>query len=720
MNDDEMMEDSEVVSIVMQELSQGIGGIGNEQTTKINEALDYYLARRPIENSRKRKDKNASRYVSTDVMDAVEATAAEIMPMFADEKLVLFNPTEEGDVEQAELESNMLNYLFINEYNGYMTLQSLVKDALLNRNCAVKVVWDERAEVHYESYDSLNEMAVNMVMQPTEAQQQVDIIHEEVDGEREIAPASAEQAALMQLGELPMVEQTYSIKIRRTTLKSAPDMTSIAPEELVIAADLRSPMTHDARFVAHKMMDNVSSLIAQGFDPDIVRQLPGYVDTISSDSRVIGHSNNHQSASDTTRLVQIYDCYMNLDVDGDGIAELRHIILGGTDTLLLNEPIHSNPIIGGCATMIPHAYQGVSLHDRLKNVQDAKTPMIRSVIDGTLLATNPRIGIVTGQVNIDDVLSSVTGGVVRAENANAVFPIPNPEVPLSSYQMLSFMDDQRSEKGGGAITTANAAQAISGDSAHAVERTMSAMELSNALIGKTIAETVVRGLFIQLHRVIKRNSTGMINAKIGGKWVQSDPSSWRDRTNITIQVGASQGERRRRSAVMSKIGAVQAQLAEKGSTLFSEEKLFNVLSDGAKLDGVSNPERYYVDITSPEGEQHKQQKEQQQKEQQQKDEALQAEMMKAQQQIAQAELMKGQAALQSQQAKLQIETNKQDSSNIIAALNLELDKTKQDLEIAKATAELEFKYHELETDTAVEFAKIEATLSKGDGVDSLS
>lgn len=719
------MEESEIVSVVMQELSQGVGGIGNEQATEVSRALDYYLARLPAPNTRKRKDNNASNYVSTDVMDAIEATTAEIMPMFADEQLALFNPSQESDVDQAELESNMLNYLFINEYDGYMVLQSLVKDALLNRNCAIKVAWDERAVVAYENYDHLTTMGVNIVMQPNEPDEQVDVIEQGVDGEEPIQPVSTEQAILMELGEVPSFEETYMLKIRRTRLVGSPDITSIAPEELIVASDLKSPLIHDARFVAHAMMDDTSSLIAQGFDPEIVKQLPAYSDSINSDSRDINYTNDNQSASDTTRLIQIYDCYIKLDVDGDGIAELRHIILGGMNTLLLNEPVDSMPIIGGCATMIPHAYQGVSLFDRLKSIQDAKTPLVRSIIDGTLLATNPRLGVVNGQANIDDILTSVTGGLVRAENANAVFAIPNPEVPQSSYQMLGFMDAQRSEKGGSAITTATAAQSISGDSAHAVERTMSAMELSNALVGKTIAETVVRGLFLQLHRIVKRNYKGAISAKIGGQWVQSDPSSWRDRANVTIQVGSSQGERRRRSGVMTKIGTVQAQLAAEGSVLFSEEKLYDTLADGARLDGVSNPERYYVDPGSREGQQAKQSQEKQSQEDKAKQDEMQTQMIEAQQQLAQAELMKGQAVLQSQQAKLMVEQakieitqQKLDSANVIAVLNIELDQAKQDLDTAKATGELEFRYHELETKAGLELTKMEVRANEN--VDSMS
>jgi len=714
------MEESEIVSVVVEELARGIGGTVNAQDTEVTIALDYYHGRLPGLSKRIARDPNASRYVSTDVMDVIEATLSEIMPMFADEQLALFNPSDQADVGQAELESSLINYMFINEYDGYVVMQSIIKDALLNRNCTVKASWDERASVSYETYDSLPIMAVQQVMQPQMEGQKVDVIEQYVDADDSpIQPQTPEHMAMMQLGEMPFVEETYSIKIRRTTLKSRPLIESIAPEDVIVSTDLRTPLTQDARFIAHELVENVSSLIAQGFDPEIVAKIPNYIESYSTTSRSTEYTGDYGSASDTTRLVRVYDCYIQLDADGDGIAELRHVIIGGQNTMLLNEPVDNIPLIGGCCIMVPHAYQGVSLADRVSQVQDAKTHMIRSIIDGTKLAANQRVGVVTGQVNLDDLLTSITGGIVRVETPNSLFPLPSPDIPNSSYQLVSLLDNQRSEGGGGAVTTANMAQGISGSSAHAVERTMSAMELSNTMLAKTIAETIIRGMFLQLHHVIRKNYKGAINAKIGGKWVSSEPSSWRDRTNVTIQVGSSQGERQRRSAVMTKIGTVQAQLAEKGSILFSEEKLFDALSDGARLDGIHNPERYYVDVTSKEGQQLKQQKEQQSQKTQNEQKQLQQQMAKAQQDLSRAELMKGQAALQSQEAKIMVERAKADSAqqkldsdNVIASLEIEIEQTKQRIEAIKSSSELQFKYDELEQKTMLKLTELEIKIDE--------
>ena len=712
------MSDSEIVAVLNEELSRGVNGIANEQSTEISQALDYYFARLPGISARKAKDPNASRYVSTDVMDAIEATMAEIMPMFADEQLALFNPSGQQDVEQAELESSLVNYLFINEYNGYIVLQEIIKDALLNRNCTVKVQWDERVNVEYEEYQNVPAMGLQQILQPRQPQQTVEVVEQYVDGQQQVQPQNEQQAFIQQMGGAPQQEETFSIKVKRSTIIGKPELTSVAPEGCIVSRDLRTPITCDARFIAHDMVQPVSSLISQGFDAEIVKQLPSYSDALENYSRNITYNNDFESADESTRPIQVYDCYINLDVDRDGIAERRHIIIAGNQ-VLLNDESNDQPMIGGCATMVPHTYQGVSLFDRLKSIQDAKTPLARSIIDGTLLASNPRIGVVTGQVNMDDIITSVTGGIVRAESIGSVFELPNPQVPQSSYQMLDFMDNQRREKGGSAITTANMAQSIAGDSAHAVERTMSAMELSNALIAKTIAETIVRGLFIQLHKIIRENHQTEVTAKIGGKWVSSYPQQWQTRANVTIQVGSSQGERRRKSAVMDKIVMAQAQLAQTGSVLFSEDKLFDAISDGAKLDGIPNPERYFVDVTSPEGQQIKQEKDQRDAEEKNKADMMQAKLIEAQQMLGQAEMIKSQADVQANQVKVQNEQLKAEIQGLKELANasqknaeLEYNYATQAINAAKSNADLKFKYDQMEADNAIKLTELELTAAK--------
>jgi len=649
------MSDSELVGYCMEEVANAAGGgldSGNE--AEVSLPLDYYLGRRPGITKRAAKDPNSSRFVSMDMMDVVEATVSEIMPSFTTDEIAVYPPSGEGDEDQAALETTLVNYLFYEEYDGWILLQELTKDALINRNCAAKVFWDERAVVDYEEWKDMPAMGLHQALQPTEEEQQVEVLEQQVTGEQAAQPQSQQEMMLVQSGMMEQPrEELFTVKVKRTTIKGKPKIESVAPEEIIVGGDHNSPYLYDSRFCGHEMITTVSSLIEQGYDPDIVENLPEYNANIESLSRSRGSEEfDYSSSHKSTKLVRIWELYPLIDFDGDGIAERRLVVIAEGNELLKNEPLTNPLIVGGVAMLMPHKYKGISMFDRVKQIQDAKTPMFRSIIDGTQLAANPRIGVVNGRANIDDVMRSRTGGIVRLKDANALVNVPNPEVPASAFTLIEMLNGQRSEAGGGAVSRTNDVQKSVGQGGdHSMERIMSSMELSNAVIARSLGETVIRGIFIQLHDIIRTQEKGEIAARIGGKWVKSMPSSWKPRTNVSVQIGSSNAERARRAGAMKEVIAAQAQLAAAGSVMYSEEKAYKAITDSIKLSGIKSPELYIVDPTSDEGKAAGQQKQQQDQEKKQQDLQMQIKMAEAQMTLAKAEQMKGQAALQSQQVK---------------------------------------------------------------------
>jgi len=454
------------------------------------------------------------------------------------------------------------------------------------------------------------------------------------------------------------------------------------------------------------MIETESSLIEQGFDPDVVKGLPSYSGNVEALSRTReADAQDYDSAHHSTRMISVQECYILIDYDGDGIAERRKVVISGGD-LLANDEWSGVSMVGGVGIIVPHKYKGVSLFDRLKDIQDAKTPVARAIIDGTQLSSNPRIGAVKGEVNLDDLLTSRTGGVVRLESANSVVALPNPEVPSSSYTFLQMMDNVRAERGGSAIGTSSEAQKIMGDTAHGIERVMSAMELNNATIARSLGETLVRGIFIELHNIIRENFAGEMSAKVGGKWIKTVPSEWKKRTKVTVQVGSSQAERARQSMVMDKVVMVLEKLASTGSVMFNESKLYTAITDAISLGGVKNPERYLDDPDSDEGKAKKDGMDKQKQEMKQKEDMMNQAMVKAQTDIANAELMTGRANLIAQNVKLQQSNMKMKFDGIIGGLKLQLEEAKQESADYKDGANLAFDYDKLNADVMLKLLEL--------------
>ena len=86
-----------------------------------------------------------SKIVMTDIRDTLESIKPELMDIFygADD-VVEFSPRGAEDVDGAKQETDVCNYVFNQQNNGFMVLYSWFTDALLLKNGYVKRYWDVR------------------------------------------------------------------------------------------------------------------------------------------------------------------------------------------------------------------------------------------------------------------------------------------------------------------------------------------------------------------------------------------------------------------------------------------------------------------------------------------------------------------------------------------------------------------------------------------------
>ena len=160
-----------------------------------------------------------------------------------------------------------------------------------------------------------------------------------------------------------------------------------------------------------------------GFSKKIIEDLPVYNDLEYTTERVALFSNVEQpddpSLDPSMREIEVYEAYMKVDYDGDGIAELRRIVYAGHE-ILENEETDYVPFCSLCPIPMPHKFYGHSLADRTTDLQLIKTTITRQILDNLYLSNNARMMVVDGQANLDDLLTVTPGGVVRVKNPAAV------------------------------------------------------------------------------------------------------------------------------------------------------------------------------------------------------------------------------------------------------------------------------------------------------------
>ncbi|RLC97145.1 MAG: hypothetical protein DRI46_13245, partial [Chloroflexi bacterium] len=372
----ETISDDELVQICMDEASNALHGESDES---ISLPLDYYYGRKPL--LKHCKDPSASTLVSMDVHDAIESTVAEVMPAFGGGHIADFEAETEEDEEQAKVESDVCNYLLMEKYNGLEVLTTGLKDCLLHRNGYAKVYWDRKYVVTFDSYQQVPQEQIQQIMQPRSEGEEVEIAsHEEVAPPEEVQAQHEQMMA--QAGEQgqepPQMPGFFDITLKRTIVKSQPVIESTPPEESLVDETLQCVDLTRARFTCHRNIVSKSELIAHGYDRALVENLSEYSGaSISNYSR---HRNDYNGFSphDSTKNVEVYECYVRVDRDGDGIAELRRVVISNNQ-LLDDVEWDETDMIAGATCIMPHQHQGVSMYDMQKDIQDAKTDLLRSV-----------------------------------------------------------------------------------------------------------------------------------------------------------------------------------------------------------------------------------------------------------------------------------------------------------------------------------------------------
>ena len=250
---------------------------------------------------------------------------------------------------------------------------------------------------------------------------------------------------------------------------------------------------------------------------------------------------------------------------------------------------------------------------------------------------NRRLVVVDGLVNMDDAVNSRPGGIVRAERVDSVQPIPVDDIGPSSQGLLNYMDKVRSERGGASLDLQAAELQIAGETAHGVERQFTARELLAQLMTRTIGETLLREMFLGIHRTLRRFFPEAIEIEVGGDFVSVQPSGWPPRARVKVIAGLSAGERQQKRQALEGILTQQKELMGQGMSgiLVDLTTFHDTLIDWGAAAGIQNPARYWIDPRSQRSLQAQQAAQQQAQQQAQQEQQIQALLFKTQRDIEQ-------------------------------------------------------------------------------------
>jgi len=536
-------------AILENEIEDAIGYLETETTDERQQALEYYL-REPYGNEVEGK----SQIVTGEVAEVVDGALPQLMRLFASgDNVVSFEPVNDGDQPFAKQATEYVNWVFNKDNDGFLVMHNWFKDALLQKVGIVKAYWEDKIDVKKESYKNLTDDELMIIMQDPEVEvveQETTIIQEAVFDEMtgmEVSPAIV----------------SHNVKLKKTTNNGKVVVENVPPEEFLISKRARS--IADSPFTAHRKMMTRSELVAMGYDEELIESLPTGDALEFSPERIARYTRGEQptdmdSNDESMQLVEVFECYLKVDMDNDDIAEYRRVVYAGHEILEEHECDY-NPFHSLCPIPIPHKFYGQSLADRAMDLQLIKSTVVRQMLDNLYLTNNYRVGAVEGQVNLDDLLTSTAGGVVRLKNPAALVPMTVQSSAGQSFPMLEYLDAIQAKRTG----VSDSQQGLDPNLLQNVTATaVSAMSAASTgkleLIARIFAETGVTSLFRGiLHLLCKYQDKARV-VRINGEFIPFDPREWKTNYNVNINVGLGTGQRQEQLATMQMILAKQEEI----------------------------------------------------------------------------------------------------------------------------------------------------------------
>ena len=583
---------SKLLALISQEISSSLGFYDSDLSTQRKDALKYYLGE-PLGN----EEEGRSSVVSQDILEVVESMLPSLMRMFTQsDKMVNFEPQEAEDVPYAEQITDYCNFIFNRDNNGFEILHSMFKTALLQKNGFCKIYWKTSKEQKKESYKHLDEVQYQALL---------------IDDEIEITDVKEleEEDGLF-----------YDVELRRTKEYGRCQIDPVPPEEILVSP--RAKNLKDCNFIAHRVTKTVSELIDMGFNKKDVESLPSGEDDVFNTEAVVRRSYDDpsmdldlSSIDPSQRVVQITECYMKVDMDGDGIGELRKIIVGGSGynnyLILENEVINKMPFAMCVAIPMPFRFFGLSMYDLLADVQMMSTTIMRNTLDNMYFQNNARTIVVDGQANLDDLLTSRAGGIVRVKSPNAVTPLQTPNFLNDGLAMLQKIDQLKEKRSG----VPNQLMGLNPDTINkshtTAESTRSMMQTSTQrieLIARSFADGV-KDIFENVLAVICEYQDQERIVKLRGEFIPMNPRQWTSHYDCITQVGLGTGNQDQRLGVLQQVLNVQEKMISQGGMgMVTPQTIYNTIEAYLQNSGYKDATQFFNDPSQQPPPQPKEQK----------------------------------------------------------------------------------------------------------------
>ena len=364
-----------------------------------------------------------SDFVSYDFWSLVQWAIPNVMnSFFGDDEAVVIVGRNEEDVQRAEVLKSLIDFQVMTQNKGFLVLWDWFNDAFEYNLGAVKVWWEREEEWGEEQFEYAD--MTRLAMLQADQWCQIDEVSEpDMFGACQVS---------YRIGRLK-VNKPIIEPVRVTDLRWSPEAKNL----------------DDANFVAHKQNVTADHLRRQAkagiydaaaVEKAVANEGNGSVIYSSFETELNDELDQRPNDEDGARsLYELYECYVKLDINNDGLLEDALISVVGDEILRVSEnPYGRTPIF--TLSPIRDAFKvlaNLSLTEIVGEVQSIKTALMRQLLINTVNVNNLRWFVNPAGVNLKDLQNNEQ--YIKTQSLNPSDTVmPFPQQNLAPWTMPLF------------------------------------------------------------------------------------------------------------------------------------------------------------------------------------------------------------------------------------------------------------------------------------------
>ena len=533
-----------------------------------------------------------SSIVDTSTTEVIEAYTSVLSDLFlSNGRLARFTPMDDlpGSYKASREASMITNYAIFKQNKGWEEMQTWFKAGLLWKNGIIRWDWIDDWDYKIEEYERIDQDKLDELLSDDNVEIVGDLQFEnEQAGVDPLDPGSGEASLVF-----------VDVRIRRKKDKSRVKITNVPPENFRISRDAMT--IEEAAFIGVQS-DMSRSEIRRNW-PDVAAEIEDW-DELGSNEQWLGNARYSEDIAarkfvtgqeywqgsvaqdlyplEANREVTVTECWIRVDRDGDGIAELKRYIIAGNH-ILWEEDVDNIPLASVSPFDIPFEFYGLSAADFARSSTLASTAILRGFVENTYL-TNYSPKLADPNVVDFSALQNMKPKQIIPTNGNpvnAVAPLPPETISTGTVPLLEHLQMIKEQATGmsKAAQGLNDTLYVSGNSEQKLQAVQSASQKRIQHIARRFAETGIKRLVKGVYEVMRMNMKSSMKMMDGGVFHQVDPWTLPEEMDCEILLDLGENSNANKIQKLGRVGGeILPQLNQQGQGMVIKPEAGAVLA----------------------------------------------------------------------------------------------------------------------------------------------